>query len=80
MPKYPDIVKNTSFKGAKRKRKCSFNKGHLIQINEKFLRTESPASIGLYSIKKTYCLDCAKIIIEKAEGKIKTLSAQFNKI
>lgn len=59
MPKKKNILKSCRFEIAIRIRKCSGNKNHIIRPGEKCL------VFKVNMRKNNYCLNCAKLIIEK---------------
>ncbi len=59
MPTRKNILKSCKFEIAVRIRKCSGNKNHTISSNERCLVFKENMR------KKNYCLNCAKLIIER---------------
>ncbi len=64
------IISTCYFESAKRLRHCSRNKKHLISKNEKCFVVKEQMN------KKSYCMECALIILNKAKQDINELYDQ----
>lgn len=71
MANYKSLVIPSSIEKAKRKHQCSFQKKHIIKLNEFRL------SIKVGRNFKTYCIKCGEKILERDLEKIKNLLNQI---
>jgi len=62
------VLKNCQFEQAKRRRTCARNKGHSIENGERCLVFKESMQSA-----KSYCLDCARAILEKGQSELSAL-------
>lgn len=67
MAKVKKILKNCGFEKAVRVRHCARDKDHAISAGTKCLIVKEHMN------SKSYCLECAKLIIEHAKSEIETI-------
>ena len=71
MPRLKRLLLNASFEIAQRQRRCSRDGGHVIRNGQKCLVIKESMS------KRNYCLECAAVIIGKAERDVMDLKAEI---
>lgn len=71
MPRLKRLLLNASFEVAQRQRQCSRDNGHIIRGGQKCLVIKESMS------KRNYCLECAAVIISKAERDVLALKAEI---
>ena len=67
MARPKDLLRSARADVAKRQRRCAQSKKHVIQAGEKCLLFEENLS------KKSYCLPCARSILERAKKQLQDL-------
>ena len=72
MPKLKRLLSNSRFETALRQRQCSRNKQHKITKGEKCFVIEE------HMKKRNYCLDCASLLIEKAQKDLDLLKIELD--
>ena len=70
MGREKNILKSCRFEIASRTRKCSGNKKHTISSGDKCLVFKENMR------KRNYCLDCAKLIIEKGVSNLQKMISE----
>ena len=70
MPKLKRLLVSAYFETAKGKRRCSRNRGHEICKGDKCL------VIKENMIKHNYCMECAQLILRKAQEDLNALALE----
>jgi len=71
MPKLKRLLVSACFETAQRRRQCSRNKGHVICKGDKCLVIKENMS------KNNYCMDCAALILQKAQEELNQLVGEM---
>lgn len=71
MPKLKRLLVNAFVEVAQRQRRCSRNKGHVISHGRKCL------VIKENMMKRNYCLECANVILQKAQIDLGSLAGEL---
>ena len=67
MPKLKRLLVSACFETAQRRRHCSRNRNHDIRQGEKCLVVKENMR------KQNYCMECAALVLEKAQDELNTL-------
>lgn len=67
MPKLKRLLVSACFETAQRRRQCSRNKGHVICKGDKCLVIKENMA------KNNYCMECAALILRKAQEELNQL-------
>lgn len=71
MGKLKRLVTTSEFETAQRQRRCSRNRSHKIAKGERCLVVKENMS------KRSYCLECARLILEKAQEDVVRLQREL---
>lgn len=71
MPKLKRLLVSACFETAQRRRQCSRNKGHEICKGDKCLVIKENMA------KNNYCMECAALILQKAQEELNHLAGEL---
>ena len=72
MPKLKRLLVSACFETAQRRRQCSRNKGHVICKGDKWLVIKENMA------KDNYCMECARLILQKAKEDLNGLILELD--